>query len=81
MPGSVSDNYDPEWGTSAKAQVIDDALESVYDRLTGFLGGKPPMDIRKLAIADDLERPISQTMTEREWRLLRFAIERARDSL
>jgi hypothetical protein len=80
MPGPVSDSYDPEWGTSAVGSEIDDNLEQVYDRLTGILGGKPPIDIRKL-IRMELPRDISATMTEKEWRLIRFAIERARDSL
>lgn len=36
MPGSVSDSYDPEWGTSANAEVIRDAEEEL-----ARLGGKP----------------------------------------
>ena len=80
MPGPVSDSFDPEFGTRQVANEIDDELESVYDRLTGILGGAPPIDIRKLARAV-LIRPIAATLTEKEWRLLRFAVERARDSI
>ena len=80
MLGQISDNYDPEFGTGTNASKIDDALENVYDRLTGILGGRGPMDIRKLVTAK-LPTPISATLTEREWRLLRFACERARDSI
>ena len=80
MPGPISDSFDPEWGTGSKANDIDDALEEVYDRLTGLLSGAPPMDVRRL-VTKDLPKPISATLTEKEWRLLRFAVERARESL
>ncbi len=80
MPGPVSDSYDPEWGTSANAAEIHEALEGVYDRLTGILGGKTPMYILDLVTAD-LPLPVSATLTEKEWRLMRFAVERARESL
>lgn len=80
MPGPVSDSYDPEWGTSSKREEIDDALEHVYDRLTGLLSGMPPEDIRRL-VNEDREQPIPATLTEWEWRILRFAVERARDCI
>ena len=80
MPGPVSDSYDPEWGTSANAAEIDNSLEEVYDQLTGILDGKPPMEIGVL-VDEYLPTLISATLSEREWRLLRFAVERARDSI
>ena len=80
MPGPVSDSYDPEWGTSAFGKEIKTALDEVYDRLTGILGGRAPIDIRKL-ITMELDDPISATMTEYEWRLVRFALERAGESI
>ena len=34
-----------------------------------------------LLVRSQLSNPIAATLTEREWRLLRFAVERARDSI
>ena len=81
MPGPVSDSYDPEFGTSAVAGEIDGALEEVYDKLTGILGGRPPMPIIELVRSSGLNKPISATLCERDWRMIRFALERARDSI
>lgn len=80
MPGPVSDSYDPEWGTAATGSEILDALNKVYDRLTEVLGGKPPMYIVEL-VRGDLPAPIVATLSEKQWRLLRFALERARESI
>jgi hypothetical protein len=82
MPGPVSDSYDPEWGTSFNAHCIKEALDGVYARLSKILGNQPPMDIRVLVDAH-LPKPIgaSPALTEKEWRLLRFAVERAKDSI
>ena len=80
MPGPVSDSYDPEWGTAANGDEIRDALSDVYDRLSGILGGREPMWIMEL-VGADLPTPIAATLSEREWRLLRFACERAQDSI
>ena len=84
MPGPVSDSYDPEWGTAANAEPIIDALEVMYDRVAGILAFSEPMDIRKLANLSgdsDLAEPIPATLTEWEWRIIRFALERAKDSI
>ena len=82
MPGPVSESYDPEWGTSAVADEITDALSTVYDRVTGILGGRAPIQIQYLASKQDtLTRPISATMTEWEWRIIRFALERSEESI
>ncbi len=80
MPGPVSDSYDPEWGTSAHGEEIRSALDEVYDRVSGILGGREPMDIRVL-VCSELDDPIAATMTEHEWRLIRFALERAGESI
>jgi hypothetical protein len=80
MPGPVSDSYDPEWGTSTNGARIETELALLYDRISGILGHKPPLHILELVDAD-LPTPISATFTEKEWRLLRFALERAGESL
>ncbi len=80
MPGPVSDSYDPEFGTREAAAEIDDALEEVYGRLTVVLDGREPIYIGDL-VQGDLPDPIPATLTEKEWRLCRFAIERARATI
>lgn len=82
MPGPVSDSYDPEWGTSSAAEEISDAIDTLYDRVSGVLDRRAPVNIRKLASqADELTTPISATLSEWEWRIIRFALERAKDSI
>jgi hypothetical protein len=82
MPGPISDAYDPEWGTRANAQAILEAIDTLHDRVTGVLGGREPIDIRKLAEQqDELTTAINATLSEWEWRIIRFALERASDSI
>jgi len=80
MPGPVSDSYDPEWGTREPAERIIEELNSVHAKVSEILGGKPPIYILDL-IGDKLPREISATLTEKEWRFLRFALERASESI
>jgi hypothetical protein len=80
MPGSVSDSYDPEWGTSANGDRIREVLQIMYSRVSSILGNKPPIYVLAL-LEEDLNKAITATMTEREWRLIRFALERAMESI
>jgi hypothetical protein len=77
MPGPVSTSYDPEWGSGEVADEIDLALETVYKELTVILAGQEPNYILNVVRGETGEY-IQATLTEREWRLLRFSIERAR---
>jgi hypothetical protein len=83
MPGPVSDSYDPEWGTGYAAHNIREALKDVYRTVSGILDNQPPMDIRVLVHrATPLNRLIhSGQLTEWEWRIIRFALERAEESI
>ncbi len=80
MPGPVSDAYDPEFGTRERAHQLIEALDHVYDEVSAILGGRKPMFIMDLVDADLPDR-LSALLTEKEWRLLRFALERAKDSI
>ena len=80
MPGPVSDSYDPEWGTGERADAIRSALGWVYGDVSRILGNRPPMFVGDLVEAD-LPAPITATLTERQWRLIRFALERAGESI
>jgi hypothetical protein len=83
MPGPVSDSYDPEWGTGANRGEIEEALKDVYDGVSVTLGNKPPIYILDLVRDESKERRvmISRALPEKEWRLIRFALERAPESL
>lgn len=83
MPGDVSDSYDPEWGTEANRDAIFVALGQVYARVSAVLGGAPPMPILDLVAAEESVPPATATarLTVKEWRLIRFALERAREDL
>lgn len=80
MPGSVSDSYDPEWGTAAVAEVIRDQIRATYGVVSGVLGNVAPIYIGEL-VHSDLGNAISATLSEKQWRLIRFALERAEQSI
>jgi hypothetical protein len=80
MPGPVSDSYDPEWGTRASGEEIIDALSQVYETTSKILGDQPPLYILDLLRAD-LPKLVTASLSEKEWRLVRFALERAKDSI
>jgi hypothetical protein len=82
MSDTFSDNYDLEWGTASARQDIDDRLGVIYEIVNDVvLGRKPPIYIQDLVYMDNLSEEITATLTEQEWRLLRFALKRAQESL
>ena len=86
MPGPVSDSYDPEWGTSSAGGEIKEALSQVYDRISEVIAeGVAPMPSNPIFIVDlvrvELPKRIEDTLTEKQWRLVRFALERAMESI
>lgn len=81
MPGPVSDSADPEWGSSANAEEIQDALQEMHKKLTTLLDQRPPMYILDLVRSNKLNKQIDATFREKDWRILRFACERARESI
>jgi len=80
MPGPVSDTIDHEWGTSSNASDIEDALKYMHNKLGGVIGG-PPDYILDVVHREEPGPPITATFTEQEWRVLRFACERAWENL
>lgn len=72
MPGPVSDSYEPEFGTGANVDAIKTALREVYSEVSDILDGAPPMYILDL-VRTDLPILIPASLTERQWRLIRFA--------
>lgn len=82
MPGSVSDSYDSEFGTADNAAIVRDATTEVLDKLTTQLGHKLE-DILDVctSTSKDRKKVLPLTLTEREWRLIRFNLRRSLDSI
>jgi hypothetical protein len=80
MPGPVSDSYDPEFGTGENASRVYEAVAAMRQQITGIIGSDMPKDIVKV-IKDKPGPSFSATFSEREWRIMRFAINRALESM
>ena len=79
MPGP---GYDSECGTSSNAASIGDAIDRLYDRVSDVLGGRDHIYIGALTEqADERTTAINATLSEWEWRIIRFALVRARGSI
>ncbi len=80
MPGSVSDSYDPEFGTGENADAVAEAVLACVQRVTDVIGSAGLKDI--VGVVQGVTGPsFTATMTEREWRIIRFGLRRALDSL
>lgn len=85
MPGPVSDSYDPEFSTGSRATAVREAIMTQRDKFTKVLGDKllPIVDIANDEFECTLPPGASRrfTFTEREMRIIRFALNRAIDSI
>ncbi len=79
MPGPVSDSFDPEWGTTENAEEIRVAIQVMHMKL-GTVIGSPPKPILEVVV-DEAGPLIATELSERQWRILRFACERAAESI
>lgn len=78
MPGPVSDSYDPEFGTAANAHEVREALEAVVKQIDAYLGSREYI----LDVVRREKSPLSRLpLSERDLRLLRFAADRAMETL
>ena len=78
MPEPVSDSHDPEWCTSGN-RAVHEALQTMHGKL-GTAIGSPPRYILHVVRGNDGKRT-TLAFTEKQWRVLRFACERAMDSI
>jgi hypothetical protein len=79
MPGPVSDSYDPEFSTGENARKIAEAVGMMHTKIGEHLQS-PPQYIVNVVLGDP--GPVSSLeLTEQQWRILRFACERALESL
>jgi hypothetical protein len=86
MPGPVSDSYDPEFGTAENAMMVHDAVHYVRDLLGIAIGSEARLPVVDMARSELLEEnPASPALTvvftERQLRIMRFALDRALESL
>ena len=82
MPGPVSAAFDPEFGTSANAAEVREAVESVLGLVSSAIGD--PKLLADPWRGENNEYHISQKkliFSIRELRILRFALNRALESL
>lgn len=79
MPGQVSDSYDPEFSTGSNARDVAEAIQEVIDRATEHLGEElHPI----VAVAQGAPgRTIDVKLSEREWRVIRFGLNRALETI
>lgn len=79
MPGPVSDSYDP------RATAVREAIMEQRDRLTEILGEKllPIVDIAEDEFYHTLPKNFAKrfVFNERELRIIRFALNRAIDTI
>jgi len=82
MPGPGSDSYDPEFGTAGTVYELHAVLKQVYADVSSALDDQPPLPIFELLRRDDLkESEITVQFSEWELRIIRFALERAMDTI
>ncbi len=79
MPGSISDSYDPEFSTRANAHDVSDAISEIRDVIGKTLGDelKPIVGV----VQGPQGKLTSFRFSERERRILRFALNRALESI
>lgn len=79
MPGPVSDSYDPEFGTSSNAELVRDAICEVIPLVDRVLNAER-RNIVQVAHGDS-GPALQNTLTEKEWRVIRFCLHRAKDEI
>lgn len=79
MPGPVSDSYDPEFSTGARAHDVRSGIQSVIDRIGGHLG--PGLRNIVQVAQEEPGEPTGLTFDERQLRLIRFGLLRVLDSI
>lgn len=79
MPGPVSDSYDPEFGTGANADEVASGIDGVVKRIDKYLGPQLHNIVDVVRRSDDQLKHLR--FTERELRIIRFCLNRAKESI
>jgi hypothetical protein len=86
MPGPVSDSYDPEFGTGENASIVCEAVTEIRDAVSKAIGNDALLPIVDLCRNEvdgrtEMSRLSILRFNERDLRILRFALNRALESL
>lgn len=81
MPGPVSDSFDPEFGTGSNAHDVRVAIKDVVAKLErSVLKDKPVKNI--LTVVHGKAGALhAGPLSEREWRVIRFCLNRGLESI
>jgi len=79
-PGPASDSYDPEFGTTHNKLDVSDAIQEVDDHITKWLG-PGLLNIHEVALDSNGRQLPTIRLSERQWRIVRFALRRAKETL
>jgi len=81
MPGPISDNYDPEFSTGANAAEVRAGVQEMRDALSVSLSEDllPILDV--VRGENDMRALLPYSFSVRELRIIRFAMNRAIESI
>ncbi len=81
MPGPVSDSFDPEFGTGANAHDVKYAIGQVVKKIeVQALMNKPVKNIVEV-VHGPTGALHAGPLTEREWRVIRFCLNRTLEEI
>jgi hypothetical protein len=82
MPGPVSDSYDPEFGTAANAEAVATEIQYARNLITQLVfGGDEKLKNIIQIVHGKSGEMTSMRLSEKQWRVIRFALNRALESL
>jgi hypothetical protein len=79
MPGPISDSYDSEFGTGENATNVRDAIQEQVNFINMELGNNL-LNIVEV-VNSSLETKHHLVLTERDLRIIRFSLNRAKESV
>lgn len=80
MPGPVSDSFDPEFGTGASAADVQEAINKIVKRVEKTANLKERKNIVEV-VNGKCGTTFSLQFSERDCHVLRFALERALETI
>jgi hypothetical protein len=82
MPGPVSDSFDPEFSTAANAGDVSEAIKAVRDQITAkVFRGDQTLKYIVGVVHGKAGRLTAMSLSEKDWRVIRFCLNRALDSI
>jgi len=85
MPGPISDSYDIEFGIKDNARDVKEAIINVRNKITSLISDKNLNSITEIVHRQDSKVTMSKRivchLSERELRIIRFAMNKALESI